>query len=72
MKPATRTKAPAPIYYSHKVLEVLAKARKEGRGAAADLGPDSKSQLTVRYENGKPVAVTESVLSTQHINPEPE
>ncbi len=61
---------PAPIYYSHKVLEVLAKARKSGSGRAAVLGPDSKSQLTCRYENGKPVAITEIVLSTQHIDPD--
>jgi S-adenosylmethionine synthetase len=59
---------PAPIYYSHKVLEVLAKARKARTGDAAKLGPDSKSQLTMRYENGKPVAVTEIVLSTQHLD----
>jgi len=61
---------PAPIYYSHKILEVLAKARKSGEGPAAKLGPDSKSQLTVRYEGGKPVAATEIVLSTQHLDPE--
>ena len=63
---------PAPIFYSHKILEVLAKARKQGQGGAGELGPDSKSQLTMRYENGKPVAVTEIVLSTQHLNPELE
>jgi S-adenosylmethionine synthetase len=63
---------PAPIYYSHKILEVLAKARKSGSGPASDLGPDSKSQLTVRYENGKPVGVAEIVLSTQHLKPELE
>jgi S-adenosylmethionine synthetase len=61
---------PAPIYYSHKILEVLAKARKSKEGKAALLGPDSKSQLTVRYENGQPVAATEIVLSTQHLDPE--
>ncbi len=61
---------PAPIYYSHKILEVLAAARKSGEGPAAVLGPDSKSQLTVRYDDGKPVAVTEVVLSTQHLDPE--
>jgi len=61
---------PAPIYYSHKILEVLAKARKSGSGAAAKLGPDSKSQVTVRYEDGKPVAVTQIVLSTQHVDPD--
>ena len=61
---------PAPIYYSHKILELLAKARKAGEGKAGLLGPDSKSQLTVRYENGMPVAVTEIVLSTQHLDPD--
>lgn len=55
---------PAPIYYSHKILEVLAEARHSG--AASDLGPDSKSQVTVRYENGKPAGVTQIVVSHQH------
>jgi S-adenosylmethionine synthetase len=59
---------PAPIYYSHKVLEELARARKAKEGTAAVLGPDAKSQVTVRYENGKPVAVTQIVLSTQHLD----
>jgi S-adenosylmethionine synthetase len=61
---------PAPIYYSHKILEELARARKAKEGKAAVLGPDSKSQLTVRYEEGKPVAATEIVLSTQHLDPD--
>ena len=60
---------PAPIYYSHKILEVLAKARKSKEGDAAKLGPDAKSQVTIKYENGKPVAVTQIVLSTQHLDP---
>ncbi len=58
----------APIYYSHKILEVLAKARKAKEGAAAKLGPDAKSQVTVRYEDGKAVGVSQIVLSTQHID----
>ena len=58
---------PAPIYYAHKILFDLARARKAKEGAAAKLGPDSKSQVTVRYENGKPVGVTEIVVSHQHI-----
>jgi S-adenosylmethionine synthetase len=58
---------PAPIYYSHKILEDLARARKSKVGDAAKLGPDSKSQVTVRYENGKPVGVTQIVVSHQHI-----
>ncbi len=61
---------PAPIYYSHKILEVLADARKRKEGDAALLGPDSKSQVTVRYEGGKAVGVTQIVLSTQHLAPE--
>ena len=59
---------PAPIYYSHKILELLAAARHAGKGDAALLGPDAKSQVTVRYENGKPAAVTSIVLSTQHLD----
>ena len=59
---------PAPIYYAHKILETLTLARKKGEGAAAKLGPDAKSQVTVRYENGKPVGVTQIVLSTQHLD----
>ena len=59
---------PAPIYYAHKILEVLAAARKAGQGPAAGLGPDAKSQVTVKYENGKPVGVTQIVLSTQHLD----
>ena len=46
---------PAPIYYAHKILEVLTMARKASNGPAGALGPDAKSQVTVRYENGKPV-----------------
>ncbi len=59
---------PAPIYYAHKILEVLTIARKEGKGPAKVLGPDAKSQVTVKYENGKPVGVTQIVLSTQHLD----
>jgi S-adenosylmethionine synthetase len=59
---------PAPIYYAHKILRDLATARHAKEGAAAKLGPDSKSQVTVRYENGKPVGVTQIVVSHQHID----
>ena len=55
---------PAPILYSHAILRRLTEARKSGR--APDLRPDAKSQLSVRYEGGKPVEVTSIVLSTQH------
>jgi S-adenosylmethionine synthetase len=64
----TEALMPAPLYYSHKILEVLAKARKSGEGEAAKLGPDAKSQVTVKYVGGKPVGVTQIVLSTQHID----
>jgi S-adenosylmethionine synthetase len=59
---------PAPIYYAHKILEDLTKARKARQGDAAKLGPDSKSQVTVRYEGGKPVGVTQIVVSHQHVD----
>jgi S-adenosylmethionine synthetase len=59
---------PAPIYYSHKILELLAAARHEGKGEAGKLGPDAKSQVTVRYEDGKAAEVTQIVLSTQHMD----
>ena len=55
---------PAPIQYSHAILRRLAEARKDG--SAPDLGPDAKSQLSLRYENGKPVELMSIVLSTQH------
>jgi S-adenosylmethionine synthetase len=57
---------PAPIYYAHKILEDLTKARKSGE--LKELGPDAKSQVSVRYEDGKPVGVTQIVLSTQHLD----
>jgi len=59
---------PAPLHYAHKILEVLAKARKSGDGEAIKLGPDAKSQVTVKYVGGKPVGVTQIVLSTQHVD----
>jgi S-adenosylmethionine synthetase len=59
---------PAPIYYAHKILENLTKYRKAGERGCEKLGPDAKSQVTIRYEDEKPVAVTQIVLSTQHID----
>ena len=59
---------PAPIFYAHKILKDLADARKAKQGDAAKLGPDAKSQVTVRYANGKPVEATQIVLSTQHLD----
>ncbi len=57
---------PAPIHYAHAILETLAHARKSGE--APQLGPDAKSQVTLRYENGVPVECTSVVLSTQHLD----
>ncbi|MBM2292074.1 methionine adenosyltransferase [Sulfitobacter pseudonitzschiae] len=59
---------PAPILYAHAILKRLAEVRKDGTEPA--LGPDAKSQLSVRYENGKPVGVSSLVLSTQHLDPD--
>jgi S-adenosylmethionine synthetase len=55
---------PAPIHLSHAILRSLAEARHSG--AEPGLGPDSKSQVTLQYENGKPVRATSVVVSTQH------
>ena len=55
---------PAPIQYAHAVLRRLAEVRKSGEEPT--LRPDAKSQISVRYEDGKPVEVTSIVLSTQH------
>ncbi len=55
---------PAPIQYAHAILRRLAEARKAGQ--EPELRPDAKSQLSVRYEDGRPVEVTSIVLSTQH------
>jgi len=60
----TEVLMPAPIYYSHKILELMASDRK--KGVADKLEPDSKSQVTMKYENGKPAKVTSVVISTQH------
>jgi S-adenosylmethionine synthetase len=55
---------PAPLHLSHAILRSLAEARHSG--AEPGLGPDSKSQVTLMYENGKPVKATSVVVSTQH------
>ena len=55
---------PAPLYYSHKILKLLADARRSGK--EPKLGPDSKSQVSVVYKNGKPVAASQIVVSHQH------
>ncbi len=57
---------PAPIQYAHRILKEMAEARHAGK--TLDLGPDAKSQVTLAYENGKPVRATSVVVSTQHSN----
>jgi len=60
----TKELMPAPIIYSHKILQSLAQARKSGELKL--LGPDSKSQISVIYENQKPIGVSSVVVSSQH------
>jgi S-adenosylmethionine synthetase len=55
---------PAPIYYAHAILHSLAEARHSG--AEPGLGPDAKSQVTLLYEDGRPIKATSVVVSTQH------
>ncbi|MDV4145799.1 methionine adenosyltransferase [Shimia sp. FJ5] len=62
----TEALMPAPIQYAHAILRRLAEVRKNG--TEPSLGPDAKSQLSVRYESGKPVGVSSIVLSTQHLD----
>jgi S-adenosylmethionine synthetase len=57
---------PAPLFYSHRILKLLADARHAGREPT--LGPDAKSQVTVQYVDGKAVGATQIVLSTQHLD----
>jgi S-adenosylmethionine synthetase len=57
---------PAPLYYSHKILKLLADARHSGAEKA--LGPDAKSQVSVIYRNGKPVGASQIVVSHQHLD----
>jgi len=57
---------PAPIQYSHAILRRLAEVRKDG--TEPTLGPDAKSQLSVIYQDGKPMGVSSIVLSTQHLD----
>ena len=56
---------PAPIHYCHRILQALAEARRSG--AVTELGPDAKSQVTLRYEDGKPRGAHSIVVSTQHL-----
>ena len=55
---------PAPIHYSHKILRLLAEDRKSG--SLKGIEPDSKSQVTMLYNQGKPIQVSSVVISTQH------
>ncbi len=65
----TPDRMPAPLHYAHAILRRLARARKSGEGEAGGLGPDAKSQLSLRYEGSTPVEVTSLVLSSQHLDP---
>jgi S-adenosylmethionine synthetase len=56
---------PAPIMYAHTILRRMAEARHKGEVSA--FAPDAKSQVTLRYENGRPVGATSVVVSTQHV-----
>jgi len=62
----TEALMPAPIHFSHRILKRMADARHSGEAAGRGLGPDSKSQVTLAYENGKPARTTSVVVSTQH------
>jgi S-adenosylmethionine synthetase len=62
----TDTLMPAPLYYAHEILRHIRDLRKIGDRAVAGLLPDAKSQVTLRYVDGKPVGATSVVLSTQH------
>ena len=55
---------PAPIHYSHKILRLMAQDRKSGK--LKNIEPDSKSQITIEYKDGKPSSVKSVVISTQH------
>ena len=57
---------PAPIYYAHRIVAELARLRKKEAAKYAFLRPDAKSQVSVRYSGGKPVAIETVVVSTQH------
>ncbi len=60
----TNVLMPAPIYYSHKILKLMAEDRKSGK--LKNIEPDSKSQITIEYKDGKPANVKSVVISTQH------
>jgi len=62
----TPTLMPAPIYYAHELLRIIRDLRRAGDPAVAGLLPDAKSQVTLRYVDGRPVGATSVVISTQH------
>jgi S-adenosylmethionine synthetase len=62
----TDTLMPAPLYYSHEILRTIRDLRKAGDISVKGLAPDAKSQVTLRYADGKPVCATSVVVSTQH------
>jgi S-adenosylmethionine synthetase len=62
----TDTLMPAPLYYSHEILRTMRDLRKAGDVSVKGLAPDAKSQVTLRYVDGKPVGATSVVVSTQH------
>jgi S-adenosylmethionine synthetase len=62
----TDTLMPAPLYYAHEILRTVRDQRKAGDRSVAGLLPDAKSQVTLRYVDGKPVGATSVVVSTQH------
>jgi S-adenosylmethionine synthetase len=62
----TETLMPAPLYYAHEILRTIRDLRKAGDFSVAGLLPDAKSQVTLRYVDGKPVGATSVVVSTQH------
>jgi S-adenosylmethionine synthetase len=62
----TETLMPAPLYYAHEILRTIRDLRKAGDRSVAGLLPDAKSQVTLRYVDGRPVCATSIVVSTQH------
>jgi S-adenosylmethionine synthetase len=62
----TETLMPAPLYYAHEILRTIRDHRKAGERTVRGLLPDAKSQVTLRYVDGKPVGATSIVVSTQH------
>ncbi|HEY0423875.1 MAG TPA: methionine adenosyltransferase [Rhodopila sp.] len=63
----TETLMPAPLYYAHEILRTIRDLRKAGDRSVAGLLPDAKSQVTLRYVDGKPAGATSVVVSTQHM-----